>query len=653
MSELSNYSLLINLKNYNNYNNKKIDGNMSIIIDSSVPEDLSITYNYSSLNYGFITDPDGNSIILSPNDTYNITFNKKNNNLNIISSKNNKDIIEEFAGNTHAPTTPMATSRAPTISVPTIPTKSVSPITNNYMQYSMNKSEIEYEPIDEYLLNQLEMQYEQSSQYLMNEPEMEIQYEPSSQYLMNESEMQYEPSSQYLMNEPEMEIQYEPIDEYLMNQPEMEYQYEPSTQYLMNEPEMQYEPSNQYLMSRTEMEYQPITSDFKAVTKTSTISPINIGDTSIDVLSIKGFKIGMYIEIGNGKNVDKCYVTNFGSILVDRPLKYNHPVNTTIIGYSQSDTSIPSNINLKKSVNIRSNKVLRINSENDILNGLIGSTFRLRVNIPLLNAYSPSSSASKVNYFYLSVEKIDPNCEIINNLQCSNVFVDYKNCTNKKSLENSKKSIYRYVLIPEFLVKNNTSFINNLNFTLEKNNNKLYLKNINTGCYPQVYRDMEKKKMYGELVPSNDSNIDEVFNKLNNKLCNDKSTVEFNKMICDYYSDNNMILFTTNDIMKCSPVTLSPTGDNMISIYINIYNIYGSVTDKLSLIYNTNTSNKNNINNYDYIENVTKENGPQKINMVKFDSSESDELQDNILNFNVEIINFSKEIYKSNVAKTK
>ena len=39
--------------------------------------------------------------------------------------------------------------------------------------------------------------------------------------------------------------------------------------------------------------------------------------------------------------------------------------------------------------------------------------------------------------------------------------------------------------------------------------------------------------------------------------------------------------------------------------------------------------------------------------MVKFDSSDTGELQDNILNFNVEIINFSKEIYKSNVAKTK
>ena len=810
MSELSNYSLLINLKNYNNYNNKVINGNMSIIIDSTIPADLTITYNYTSLNYSYVTDPDGNSVILSPNTTYNVTFNKKNKKLNVINaSTNNKDMIEGFdnipynydsircqngskfsdcaygggsykygeqrggndagwclnndcrnllcstgrtlrqctdyyksangysdsdsinyclrnecsiypskeisapttpAATTPMVTTPMATTPMATTPMATTPMattpmattpKATTPMATTPMATTpMATTPMATTPMATTPIATTPMATTPKATTPMvttpmattpmattpmattpvsttRVPTTPMATTPMTTTRVPTTPMATTPMTTTPMTTTPMATTPVPttrvpttpiattpspsiptksvITVFPIATTSSNYmQYQPLDQYQMNQSEMEYQPIDQYQMNQSEMEYQPINSEFKAVTKTSTISPINIGDTTIDVSSTKGFEIGMYIEIGSGNNVDKCYVTNFGSIIVDRPLKYNHPTNTIIIGYAKNQIPIPtSNINLKKSDNIRLNRVLRINSDNDILNGLIGSIFRLRVNIPSLNTYSSTRSTSKVNYFYLSVEKIDPNCEIINDLQCSNVFIDYRNCTNKKSVENSKKSIYRYVLIPEYLVKKNTSFINNLNFTLEKNNNKLYLKNINTGCYPQIYKDNEKKKIFGEIVSSSENNINEVLNKMLNKSCNDTSNnLEFTKITCDYYSDKNTIIFTTNDITKCSPVSISYTDDNMINININMYNIYGSITDKLSLIYNTNISNTTNINNYDYIENVTKDDGPQKINMVKFDSSNTGELQDNILNFNVEIINFSKEIYENNVTKT-
>ncbi len=86
--------------------------------------------------------------------------------------------------------------------------------------------------------------------------------------------------------------------------------------------------------------YSPIDlSTQSPIVTTTSISPINIGDTRIDVASSTGFKIGMDIQIGYGSEINTGKVTGFGSIIIDRPVTYYHPINTIITGFT--NISVP------------------------------------------------------------------------------------------------------------------------------------------------------------------------------------------------------------------------------------------------------------------------------------------------------------------------
>ena len=382
---------------------------------------------------------------------------------------------------------------------------------------------------------------------------------------------------------------------------------------------------------------------FIPVVTTTTTTPINIGATILDVVSTNGFEIGMVTKIGSGNKTETFKIIGFGSLIIDEPIKNYYPIGTTITGYI-SNVIIPSitpNTYYNKPSIIKSYRILNLRNNDDILNGLIGSTFRLRVNLPSLNTYlDKTNTINKTNYFYLGVEKIDPNCNILTNSECLNIFVDDKNCNNKKASQNSQTSNYRYVLIPEIIGKDTSlPFINNLNFTLENNNNKLYLNNINTKTYPKILKDDSTLNLNGNMLNNNKTNINTVNNQINNKLCNSEKTSipdKFN-LSCSYYSDPNIRLITTSDNKKCSPVHISINDINTINLDINMYNIYGTIKETFSLI-------SDGIN----VENITRNNTSYKVNMIELNSDISI-VQNNKLNFNVEIINFSNKIYESNL----
>ena len=151
------------------------------------------------------------------------------------------------------------------------------------------------------------------------------------------------------------------------------------------------------------------------------------------------------------------------------------------------------------------------------------------------------------------------------------------------------------------------------------------------------------------------TNINNIKSEITNQLCYKQSvsseTDKYN-VSCSYNTDSDITLVTTNNMNNSSSVTISLNDMNTISetlnINLNMYSIYGTVEDTLSLIYGG-----NNIN-YNYIETVTRNNMTYNVNMVGFDS-ESDnnsKFRNNKLNFNVEIVDFSNRIYESNIINT-
>ena len=71
----------------------------------------------------------------------------------------------------------------------------------------------------------------------------------------------------------------------------------------------------------------------RVVTATTTTLLAEVGDQKLHVVSIEGFEVDMYVEIGSGVNVDRARVSGFGSLVLSAPLRYHHPRGTPVVGF--------------------------------------------------------------------------------------------------------------------------------------------------------------------------------------------------------------------------------------------------------------------------------------------------------------------------------
>ena len=302
----------------------------------------------------------------------------------------------------------------------------------------------------------------------------------------------------------------------------------------------------------------------------------------------------------------------------------------------------------------KTNKILNIQMNDDIELLLVNGKFRLRVNLPFMPPHINNqifNNGINPNYFYLGVVKLDSNCNIYSDIQCKNLYIDNKDCTNKvlsKNIENS----YRLVLIPGLYALDDTLSFNNIDFTLTKIDGLTYLMNVNTGYLPKLFLNDKSLNLHGNMLNDSNSNITKIYDEINNKICNEtKNNLDISQDIlnvsCLYKQDPKLYLLTTTDVNTSSPVSITINNNNTININLNKYDLYGNLSDTLML-----SSCNYNLTTSEYIEKVTAKNlGKVSINLVCLNSSNSlNSKLNNKLDFTVELIDYPEEsIIKSSI----
>jgi hypothetical protein len=298
------------------------------------------------------------------------------------------------------------------------------------------------------------------------------------------------------------------------------------------------------------------------------------------------------------------------------------------------------------SVKINDNNLLNnkdnfvISNDNDTNKFLVDSTFKLKVNLPNINTLSPDKNINDPNFFYLAVEQLETNCSINDANTCLNIFVDNKKCDNKSLSEISRKNSYRLVLVPiDYVNDTKVSYAKNVNFTIIKIKDKLYLKNIDTGYLPQLYKNDFNQAVIAN-VPLENTNIYQLpSNK--NMLCNDntKPQIDTNLLSCIKNSDGNNYLITTQNINESNTIKLNYINDK-IQIKLQTYNSYGVPDNTFTLVYCN-----YNINTLENIEKSKLDNNI-RYNLVCIDDDNNSKLNLNKLNFSIEIVKYSDEYVK-------
>ena len=155
-----------------------------------------------------------------------------------------------------------------------------------------------------------------------------------------------------------------------------------------------------------------------------------------------------------------------------------------------------------------------MSSVEDLKERLTGATFRIKVNLPNVNPYIKMqryTAGENPNYFYLGIERLEPNCSIDVNGKETKIFVDGKNCRNKELSDVSRRSSLRFVLVPiQYAIAKNVKFGDNIDFTLEVKDGRHYLKNIQTGLYPKLFEGNFEKNLRGMMINNNLSNINDL-----------------------------------------------------------------------------------------------------------------------------------------------
>ncbi len=347
-------------------------------------------------------------------------------------------------------------------------------------------------------------------------------------------------------------------------------------------------------------------------------------------------------------------ITGAISGTVDSGITGNINAQTT----DQIRNAIESNQNnpLKTNNNSKVKKIIDINNQNDIDNIMVGSTFKLRVNIPLMPNYIKGemfdlNKGKEPNYFYLCVQKMVPNCSIsADNNTCYDVYIDDPTkCKIKALSEQLASNSYRLVLVSEFYLNlADIELGKNSDFTLLKIGEKYYLKNVQTGLMPTLFKNQDLKYIYGEVNNNANSNISNVFKSIYNKTCFIDSTGKFipfkdkveseekiltiNKPGCLYNPDPKTYLVTSQDITMTSPINIVVNKDKTISIVISEFNFYGQPKQSYFLSkYNIDVKDKTNkgigqVNNPEPI-------GPIFTNLVRLNNGSNSRL-----NFSVEMV---------------
>jgi hypothetical protein len=347
-------------------------------------------------------------------------------------------------------------------------------------------------------------------------------------------------------------------------------------------------------------------------------------------------------------------------------------------------------------------KIVKFTNANEIPHMLTGGTFRLQVDLKSVPPYVKGSEYKEgdVNKFYLSIEKLDGNCEINEDNRCMNIYVDNKKCNNRLLSTVSRTNAFRLVLVSkDYVLDPAIPFGKNVDFTLVRVGEKVYLKNVQTGYMPKLFVNDYKQDLYGYMDVNYLSNINSIKSN-ENKLCNVSSApVHSNKkqkheepakpkgvgnilskamdglfgapqeaqiqekakaivqeqkanqkfVNCQTNVDGSMYMLTTKNLSESNPIKFVVNPDGSAGIRLQHFNMYGNVDKTFSLIYCN-----FNINTYAFIEKITNPLGTFLINMVCFDPDDKRQLPSNTLNFGIEVNKYSdaylkeKNIYNLN-----
>jgi len=342
---------------------------------------------------------------------------------------------------------------------------------------------------------------------------------------------------------------------------------------------------------------------------------------------------------------------------VPSSLSSGTPINAVKPGVAAL-TALESNIG-EKSLNLKplpgGGQILSLSNENDVKNLLIGGTFKLRINLPNMPPYIKGQTFDinkgvNPNYFYLSVEKLDNNCNIKSaNGQCTQTFADDKKCEIKALTSYTQSNTYRLVLISsQYVLDPSIPIGKNSDFTLVKVNNQIYLKNVQTGYLPSIYSNDMVLPVYGDMQINSKSNVNTVSSLLANTLCTQEvlpiQTTGTSFVKCNINHDPGTYLMTTKNIGSSSPIRVNVNSDKTISLNLLSFNSYGFPTKIYALTYCN-----FNIQTYQYIEKMTNSLGTFMINMVCFEDTQNNNANPkNQLKFTAELISFPSDFVKNN-----
>ena len=264
-------------------------------------------------------------------------------------------------------------------------------------------------------------------------------------------------------------------------------------------------------------------------------------------------------------------------------------------------------------------KIVKVKNIKDLQQMSVGGTFRLVVELKDVPPYIKGQQFNKgdTNEFYLAIEKLDPNCSITEENGCLNVYADNKKCNNNALTNVTKKNSFRLVLVSkDYVLDPNIPFGKNVDFTMVKIGDKYYLKNIQTGFMPKLYKNDFKQDLYGYIDTGYLSNYNSV-NKNTNKLCKNDKPINVNKkkmeqenkistiaesefVSCTTNADGNMYLMTTSNLLESNPIKFVVNKDGSVSMSLQMFNFYGTPDQSYSLVFCN-----FNVNTYAYIEKLT------------------------------------------------
>ena len=313
---------------------------------------------------------------------------------------------------------------------------------------------------------------------------------------------------------------------------------------------------------------------------------------------------------------------------------------------------------------------------NTISDALENAKFKLRVELPDTPPYIKGSdfkNGEKDNWFYLCIEKMNPNCNVKSiSGTCMNIYVDKKNCDSKLLSNYVQNNPYRLVLVTaKYVFDKDMTMGKNCTFTLNTINGKQYLKNVETGYILSLYENDITQSIYGEMIDDNKSNINTIVPYVNEKCStktketnvktttdnkkqhiNDKIHDLDNKSIenfatnpsnlktkfvsCNINPDKNTYLITSKNFATSSPISIEINKDNTISLKIIQYDFYGTPNKNYYL-----SSCNFNVKTLNNIETITNKYEKFYINLVCINKN-----SDNKLKLSIELDEYSNSYLK-------